>query len=150
MCRLLSDSSFLYRCQIIELLNSCQNKFGLFLSVYLAKKSVGNVQSQEVYFSQNSNTPYNTQTFMKYQWLQIFQKGPLFDWYLLDVNQGPSLYWVNTFLDIFWPTHPTKTWIELNFSKNCQFLTPPNQSPCLRWYGDGPLVETWNNCIFLV
>ena len=38
MCRVLSDSSLFYRCQVIALLNSCQNKFGLFISLPGEKK----------------------------------------------------------------------------------------------------------------
>ena len=42
MCGVLSDSSLFYICQVIALVNSCQNKFGLFCQFTWRKKSVGN------------------------------------------------------------------------------------------------------------
>ena len=51
MCGVLSDSSLFYRCQVIALINSCQNKFGLFDQFTWQKKSEGSAQSEEVYFS---------------------------------------------------------------------------------------------------
>ena len=53
MCRVLSDSSFFYRCQVTALLNSCQNKFRLFYQFTWRKKSVGSAQTEEVYFRFN-------------------------------------------------------------------------------------------------
>ena len=47
---MLSDSSLFYRCQVIALLNSCQNKFGLFDQFTWRKNSEGSAQSEEVYF----------------------------------------------------------------------------------------------------
>ena len=47
--------SRLYVCQVIELVNSCQNNSDFFLSVCLAKKSVGNAQTKEVYFRMSKN-----------------------------------------------------------------------------------------------
>ena len=57
----LSDSSLFYRCQVIALINSCQNKFGLFDQFTWRKKTVGSAQSEEVYFRNNFNPTHCTQ-----------------------------------------------------------------------------------------
>ena len=46
-------------------------------------------------------------------------------------DKGPSMYYVSTFLDFFWPTHPTfyvSINTVLNISKNIYFLNPPSQA----------------------
>ena len=55
VCGVLSDSSLFYRCQVIALLNSCQNKFRLFYQFTWRKKSVGNIFKEDIYFSTISN-----------------------------------------------------------------------------------------------
>ena len=58
MCGVLSDSSLFYRySQVIALLNSCQNKFGLFDQFTWRKKSEGSAQSEEVYFNEMMDNP---------------------------------------------------------------------------------------------
>ena len=67
MCRVLSNSSLFYRCQVIALLNSCQNKFGLVYQFTWRKKSVGNAQCQEVYFSRSKTRWWQVDIFSKNQ-----------------------------------------------------------------------------------